>query len=74
MPIDGRKNHSNITKELITKYKETGKIGNIEPKSMKHALNIANAIAYSVKENNKVKCTSLDDLFKKYENILKVSE
>lgn len=53
MPIDGRKSHGNIVKELIEEYKESGKIGNTEPDDMKHALEIANAIAYKEKGTSK---------------------
>jgi hypothetical protein len=37
---------SNIA-EVLTAYKETGKIGNTKPSSMRHAKRIAAAIAYS---------------------------
>ena len=37
--------HSEMVKELIKNYKEDGKIGNTTPRDMKHALEIANAIA-----------------------------
>jgi hypothetical protein len=33
--------------ELIAKYKKTGRIGNVKPKSLAHARRIAAAIAYS---------------------------
>lgn len=33
-------------KELMDRFKKTGKIGNIKPKSAKHAAAIASAIAY----------------------------
>lgn len=33
-------------KEIIDSWKKTGKIGNIRPKNKKHALKIAQAIAY----------------------------
>lgn len=55
MPIDARKSHGNIVRELIRKYKRHGKIGNIRPGSMREALKIANAIAYSVKRGKKRK-------------------
>ncbi len=43
----GEKAHSSNVKELMDKYKSTGKIGNTTPKSSEHAQKIANAIAYS---------------------------
>lgn len=49
MPIDGRKSHGSIVKELITEFKSEGKIGNTTPDDMEHAMKIANAIAYDVK-------------------------
>lgn len=54
MPIDGRKKHGDIVSELIKEYKDTGKIGNSEPKDMETALKQANAIAYDVKGTAKV--------------------
>ena len=33
-------------REILSSYKKTGKIGNIKPKSMAHAQEIAAAIAY----------------------------
>jgi hypothetical protein len=49
MPLNKSMNHSEMVKELIKNYKEDGKIGNTTPRDMKHALEIANAIAYSEK-------------------------
>lgn len=54
MPIDGKQKHSDIVRELITEYKESGKIGTSEPKDMDTALKQANAIAYDVKGTAKV--------------------
>jgi hypothetical protein len=49
MPLKSGKSkktrNANI-KELMDAYKEKGKIGNITPKSAKHAAEIAAAIAY----------------------------
>lgn len=55
MPIDARKSHEDIVSELIKEYKDSGKIGNTEPRDMAHAQSIANAIAYSEKEKGKKK-------------------
>lgn len=55
MPIDARKSHEDIVSELIKEYKNSGKIGNTEPRDMAHAQSIANAIAYSEKEKGKKK-------------------
>lgn len=49
MPLNKSMSHSEMVKELIKNYKEDGKIGNTTPRDMKHALEIANAIAYSEK-------------------------
>lgn len=46
--IKGKKSkkvHSTNVKEMMDAYKKTGKIGNTKPRSMKHALEIANAAA-----------------------------
>lgn len=49
MPIKHGKSdktrNANI-QEVMASYKETGKIGNIKPKSFKHAAAIASAVAY----------------------------
>ena len=49
MPIDKRKSKSDIIKELMDKYKRTGKIGTSTPESKEAALKQAEAIAYSSK-------------------------
>jgi hypothetical protein len=38
---------SNNIRELAEAYRQKGKIGNIKPKSKKHAVKIASAIAYN---------------------------
>ncbi len=53
MPIDKRKSHSNIVKELLDEYKKSGKIGNTHPRDLSHATSIANAIAYKSKKESK---------------------
>lgn len=53
MPIDARKSHSNIVKELLDEYKSSGKIGNTKPKDLNHAQDIANAIAYKIKSEER---------------------
>ena len=55
MPIDKRMTHGHIVGELMTAYNKTGKIGNTKPKNKKHALKIANAISYNVKESMSAK-------------------
>ena len=50
MPLKSGKSKKTISKniqEMIRAYKKTGKIGNIKPKDLKHALKIASAAAYS---------------------------
>lgn len=49
MPLSKNMIYSEIVSEIISSYKEDGKIGNIRPKSMRHALKIANAIAARMK-------------------------
>ena len=53
MPLTG--NVGSDIKELLHKYKKTGKIGDTRPKSMRKALAIASAIAYSHKRGKKKK-------------------
>lgn len=55
MPIDKRMTHGHIVGELMNTYKKTGKIGNTKPKNKQHALKIANAISYDVKESMSAK-------------------
>ena len=46
------KDKDTIIKELLDKYKRTGKIGNTTPRNMEHAQQIANAIAYETKSES----------------------
>lgn len=55
MPIDPRQSRQNIIAEIIRAYKEKGTIGNIRPRSMRHALRIAAAIASRVKREKRKK-------------------
>lgn len=50
--VDGRQSHGNIVKELMHKYKKSGKIGNTKPEDTEHAEEIANAIAYKEKNES----------------------
>ena len=47
--VDARQSHGKIVKELMHKYKKSGKIGNTKPKDTEHAEEIANANAYDAK-------------------------
>lgn len=55
MPIDKKMSHDQKVAELIRTYNKTGKIGSTVPKDKKHALEIANAIAYNMEETYKPK-------------------
>lgn len=49
MPLKEGKSQATVSaniKELMDKYKSSGKIGNTKPKSTEHAQKIAAAIAY----------------------------
>lgn len=50
MPISSNMTHSEIVEELMHTYNETGKIGNYKPKTKKEALEVANSIAFRIKE------------------------
>ena len=50
MPISSNMTHSEIVEELMRTYNETGKIGDYKPKSKKEAREMANAIAFRIKE------------------------
>lgn len=41
--------------EMLSKYKETGMIGNTKPRDMAHAQSIASAAAYGSQRKNKKK-------------------
>lgn len=45
-PGKSRKTISANIREMMHKYKRTGKIGNVRPKSKRHAVRIAAAAAY----------------------------
>lgn len=49
MPLNKSMSHGEMVSELMKSYKENGKIGTTTPRDTKHALEIANAIAYSEK-------------------------
>ena len=48
MPLKpGKKNRASNIREMLHKWKQTGRIGNTTPKSAEHARRIAVAAAYS---------------------------
>ena len=49
----GQKVVSSNIREMLHSWKKTGKIGNTKPKSMKKAMAIANAAAYSSARRSK---------------------
>lgn len=58
MPLKKGKSQKTISKnigEMVTKYKETGKIGTSKPKSMKAAVAQASAAAYQKAGKSKKK-------------------
>lgn len=56
MPLNPKMSYEEIVQEIMASYKENGKIGNTKPKSVRHALRIANAIAARMeREKNKKK-------------------
>jgi len=58
MPLKSGKSketRGNNIAEMITSYKESGKIGNTKPRNMKHAKEIASAIAYKKSRDSKKK-------------------
>lgn len=54
MPLNANMSHSDMVSELMKSYKDNGKIGNTTPRDTKHALEIANAIAYNKKGSAKI--------------------
>ena len=50
-----KKTMSNNIRECILSYKKSGKIGNIKPKNLKHAISICSAAAYSTAHKGKKK-------------------
>ena len=54
---------SNI-RECITSYKDKGKIGNIKPRNLKHAMSICSAAAYSTAKMSKKKSAISEALHK----------
>lgn len=55
MPINSKMSYEEIVQEIMDSYKNKGKIGNIKPKSVKHALRIANAIANRMEQEKSKK-------------------
>jgi hypothetical protein len=81
MPLDKSMSHEDMVSELITGYKKTGKIGATKPRDMKHALEIANAVAYNIEESNdvkkiykEVKEMKIEDLLKSLEETISAKE
>jgi len=54
---------SNI-RECILSYKKSGKVGNIHPKSLKHAMSICSAAAYTSARKSKGKSVISEALHK----------
>ncbi len=51
----GKKAHSSNVKELLTKFKETGKIGTSHPANVDAAMKQANAISFAKSRKGKKK-------------------
>lgn len=74
MPLDKNMSHEDMVAELISGYKKTGKIGATKPRDMKHALEIANAVAYNIEESKEVKKIYKEVKEMKLEELLKSLE
>lgn len=81
MPLDKSMSHEDMVSELIASYKRTGKIGATKPRDMKHALEIANAVAYNIEESKdvkkiykEVKEMRIQDLLKSLEETISAKE
>ena len=71
MPLRSSMSKEEIIKELVNKYNKTGSIGNTKPKDKQHALNIAIAIAYKIKNKKEgYKKIHVSDLVKLLEKVL----
>lgn len=46
MPLKKTMTHGEIVAEILRDWKRDGMIGNIRPRNLEHAMDIANAIAY----------------------------
>lgn len=55
MPIKKTMSHGEIVAEIVRDWKRDGKIGNIKPRNLEHAVEIANAIAYRIKRETPAK-------------------
>ena len=58
MPLkhgSSKKTISSNIRECILSYKKSGKIGNIKPKNLKHAVKICSAASYSTARKSKGK-------------------
>lgn len=55
MPIKKTMSHGEIVAEIVRDWKRDGKIGNIKPRNLEHAVEIANAIAYRIKRETPTK-------------------
>ena len=56
MPLkkgSSKKTISSNIRECILSYKKSGKIGNIKPRNLKHAVSICNGMAYKSAGKNK---------------------
>ena len=67
MPLkhgSSKKTISSNIRECIESYKKSGKIGNIKPKNLKHAMSICGAASYSTARKSKGKSAVSEALHK----------
>ena len=67
MPLKSGSSKSTISsniRECILSYKKSGKIGNIKPRNLKHAMSICSAAAYSTAHKGKKKSAISEALHK----------
>ena len=67
MPLrkgSSKKTISSNIRECIESYKKSGKIGNIKPKNLKHAMKICSAASYSTARKGKKRSAISEALHK----------